>query len=205
MSSNSKQSWDERYFAKEYAYGTEPNRFFKEQLDKLNPGKLLLPGEGEGRNAVYAAKKNWDVDAVDFSEQGRLKALKLAAKENVNINYTVAGFENYIPPKNEYDAIGIVFVHLDKFEREKLFLRLIDALKDNGVIIMEVFSTRQLGRDSGGPKSENFLYQFEDVKNYFDKLNTIIIEESIIQLSEGVLHKGEAVVLRYVGRKPVKY
>ncbi len=35
----------------------KPNHFFKEQIDKISvPGKLLLPGEGEGRNAVYAAK-----------------------------------------------------------------------------------------------------------------------------------------------------
>lgn len=45
------------------AYGTEPNAFFKAQLDQLTPGRLLLPAEGEGRNAVYAAKKGWEVAA----------------------------------------------------------------------------------------------------------------------------------------------
>ena len=41
--------WDERYSSEEYVYGTEPNKFFKEQLDKIpTPGKLLLPGEGDG-------------------------------------------------------------------------------------------------------------------------------------------------------------
>ena len=58
--------WDERFAAEEYIYGTEPNKFFREQLDKLPPGKILLLGEGEGRNAVYAAKSGWLVHAVDY-------------------------------------------------------------------------------------------------------------------------------------------
>jgi hypothetical protein len=57
--------WNARYSAAEYAYGTEPNAFFKAQLDQLTPGRLLLPAEGEGRNAVYAAKKGWEVAAFE--------------------------------------------------------------------------------------------------------------------------------------------
>ena len=49
--------WNERYVSKEYVYGKEPNTFFKDFIhQKLRiPGKLLLPAEGEGRNAVFAA------------------------------------------------------------------------------------------------------------------------------------------------------
>ena len=32
--------WDERYSIKDYVYGTLPNEFFKEQIDKLKPGKI---------------------------------------------------------------------------------------------------------------------------------------------------------------------
>jgi cyclopropane fatty-acyl-phospholipid synthase-like methyltransferase len=90
MSKIEKQNWEERFSSEEYVYGTDPNVFLKDQLTKLSPGRLLMLGEGEGRNAVYAAKMNWLVDAVDFSEQARLKALRLAAIEKVNINYTLS-------------------------------------------------------------------------------------------------------------------
>ena len=62
-----KDFWNERYGAPEYAYGTEPNVFFKQELDGLKPGRLLLPAEGEGRNGVYAAEKGWSVSAYDWS------------------------------------------------------------------------------------------------------------------------------------------
>jgi len=44
-----KTFWDARYSSKEFVYGKEPNDFFASELNKLNPGKMLLPGEGEGR------------------------------------------------------------------------------------------------------------------------------------------------------------
>ena len=51
--------WNDRYSKDEYAYGEEPNRYLKEQLEKLAVGKILFPAEGEGRNAVFAAKLGW--------------------------------------------------------------------------------------------------------------------------------------------------
>lgn len=74
MKVNMKKLWDSRYSNLNYAYGIEPNKFFKEVLDKNNfTGKILLPAEGEGRNAVYAAKKGLDVTAFDISIEGKKK------------------------------------------------------------------------------------------------------------------------------------
>ena len=77
--------WDTRYGKDEYAYGTEPNQFLKEKLEDLEPGSILFPAEGEGRNAVYAAQLGWKVSAFDISEVGKQKALKLAGQKKVSI------------------------------------------------------------------------------------------------------------------------
>ena len=69
--------WDKRYGTEDYAYGKEANAFFSTQLDGTGPGLMLLPGEGEGRNAVYASRKGWVVDAFDQSSVGQAKALAL--------------------------------------------------------------------------------------------------------------------------------
>jgi ubiquinone/menaquinone biosynthesis C-methylase UbiE len=86
--------WNERYASKDYVYGKEPNQYFKEQLKKLPPGKILLPAEGEGRQAIFAAKNEWNVTAFDLSTKGKDKADKLAKVNNVNINYIIASFQN---------------------------------------------------------------------------------------------------------------
>lgn len=71
-----KEHWDERYSAETYIYGTHPNAWFAAKIEGLTPGKLLLPAEGEGRNAVHAAVKGWEVTAFDQSVEGRKKSSK---------------------------------------------------------------------------------------------------------------------------------
>ena len=84
-----KDFWNTRYKENEYAYGILPNQFFKKELDKIKPSSILLPAEGEGRNAVYAAKKGWNVTAFDYSESARTKAIRLAESQKATILYKV--------------------------------------------------------------------------------------------------------------------
>ncbi len=193
--------WDARYSNEEFIYGREPNSFFKEQIDRLMPGKLLMLGEGEGRNAVYASKKGWKVDAVDFSSNAKKKTLSWANQNNVKLDYTVANLIDYIPSKEYYDAAGLIFIHLNPANCRLIFDRLSEALQTGGKIIMEVFSKNQLGRTSGGPQDLNVLYSIDEIKSYFPSIHTILLEEKKIILNEGKHHSGEASVIQFVGEK----
>lgn len=193
--------WNERFSTDEYIYGTNPNKFFKEQIDKLNPGRLLLLGEGEGRNSVYAATKGWEVDAVDFSQTAKEKALKLAKNNGVNINYTVSNLADFIPRQNYYDAVGFIFTHLKPGSRKVVHKRIVNALKNNGCLILEAFETGQLGKNSGGPQSEEMLYSKEELENDFRELKIHLLEEKTISLDEGDKHKGDASVIKFVAEK----
>jgi SAM-dependent methyltransferase len=177
MSDFKSNFWDERYSSEEYVYGTEPNQFFKEQLQKINPtGKLLLPGEGEGRNAVFAAKLGWVVDAFDQSSVARMKAFKLAELNKVEINYSNVDLGKFIPQKNYYDCAAIVFVHLPSEIRSGFYRKIVESLKPEGKIILELFSKYQLGKDSGGPQDLNMLSSIEEIKNSFKDLKTLILK-----------------------------
>jgi hypothetical protein len=59
--------WNQRYSDEDFADSTEPNLFFKEHIERLTPGKILIPAEGEGRNAVDAARLGWDVTLLLIS------------------------------------------------------------------------------------------------------------------------------------------
>ena len=103
--------WNKRYAENEMAYGTEPNKFFASQLQRLQPGKILLPAEGEGRNAVHSAKLGWDVSAFDISKEGKRKAEILAENNKVKINYTVNGVVEIEYKKDSFDCIGLIYAH----------------------------------------------------------------------------------------------
>ena len=195
-----KEFWEKRYNSKEYIYGSAPNAFLKSQLGKLPAGKLLLPAEGEGRNAVYAAELGWDVDAIDFSEQGKEKALRLAKERNVNINYQVADLSNF-EFKQSYDAIGLIYAHFPAEWRSSMHQELANQLNSGGIIILEAFHKDQLGKDSGGPKSLEMLYSKESIRQDFKSLHCDLIKQETIFLDEGKHHSGEASVVRCIFRK----
>ena len=76
------KSWDDKFSSDEYYFGKEPNEFFKQEIDKLSKGRILMIGDGEGRNSVYAAKLGWDVDSIDISIAGKQKALANLTQRN---------------------------------------------------------------------------------------------------------------------------
>lgn len=48
--------WNYKYTEQPELYGTAPNEYFRDKIRDLSPGRLLIPGEGEGRQALYAAR-----------------------------------------------------------------------------------------------------------------------------------------------------
>lgn len=193
--------WDERYNQNDYIYGTNPNEFFREELQKIPPGIIFLPAEGEGRNAVYAALQKWEVHAVDSSIEGQKKAFRLADRNIVQINYAVADLTDFNLPEEKFDVIALIYTHLPETIRKSIHTKLIRSLKVGGTIILEAFSTEQLQYTSGGPKTLELLYTPEIIEEDFKSLQFIKFENKITTLSEGEYHKGKAHVIRLVAKK----
>lgn len=196
-----KEKWNQKFSGEEYLYGKTPNDFYKQILDKLQAGKILLLGEGEGRNAVYAAEKGWEVDAVDFSDIAREKALKLAAEKSVQINYKITDISTYAPKEQEYDAVAIIFLHFTEEIREIVHKRAISSLKKGGSIIMQIYDKEQIKNGTGGPKSIDYLYSLEDVYNDFHELQFDLFTKERVDQSEGSGHSGIQDVIKFHGKK----
>lgn len=196
-----KEFWDEKYSKKNYHYGTEPNNFFREYIDKIKNKKIkiLFPGDGEGRNSVYAAKIGHDVTAFDQSVEGCNKALKLALNENVNINYQLCDILDF-NSEIKFDLIVFIYLHLPKSIRNQAHKKMIDLLKPNGIIIMEAFNKNQINNDSGGPKNIDMLYSTQILKNDFNDLKIEYIEEKSILLNESEHHSGKADIIRMLAK-----
>ncbi len=197
-----KDFWNQRYTSKEYAYGIEPNEFFRHQIDKLRPGKLLLPGEGEGRNAVYAAKKGWEVTAVDFSVKAKVKANRLAFRHQVEINYLVDSLQNAELPEENFDAVGFIYLHLNSEDLKKAMEKIQNSMKSGGVMIFECFSEKQFGRRTGGPKTLDRLYTVSQINNVLSEMDIDYLQEVEIPLDEGEFYQGRGMVIRAIVSKP---
>ncbi|MCG9880307.1 MAG: class I SAM-dependent methyltransferase [Bacteroidia bacterium] len=201
-----KEFWNERYGKAEFAYGVEANEYLKMQLAKLPLGKILFVAEGEGRNAVYAATLGWDVHAFDISEEGKNKAERLAKKNEVSILYTV--IENTQLPYHheEFDAIVLIYSHYPSSIRNKYHPQFVSFLKKGGYIIMEAFSKNHIQYNAnnpavGGPKELDLLYSKEEMKADFGDFEIIELEETVVELNEGLYHNGTGSVIRFLAKK----
>jgi 2-polyprenyl-3-methyl-5-hydroxy-6-metoxy-1,4-benzoquinol methylase len=206
MSETWVERWNDRYRAEEFAYGIEPNRYLKEQLEKLKAGTILFPAEGEGRNAVFAAKLGWTVSAFDISAEGKKKADRLAEANHVTIDYQVGELKtlNYKP--GQFDAIALIYAHFPADIKSLIHKTLDTYLRKGGFIIFEAFSKRHIdfiarNEKVGGPKDVASLFSIEELKSDFTNYEIIELEEKEIELNEGLFHNGKGSVIRFVGRK----
>ena len=195
------QFWNERFASTSYVYGTEPNEFLKTELEKLSPGKILFPGEGEGRNAVYAARLGWEVTAFDSSLQGKQKADRLAKSQNVRIDYQIASYEAAQFPADTFDCIALVFTHMPADKRNGYHQRFLQWLKPGGSLLLEGFSKEQIRYSSGGPKEVTMLWSADELAKDFEVLSQFSSQLVETDLHEGDFHRGKAAVIRATGTR----
>jgi len=200
------QVWEDRFGKETFAYGTEPNDFFKAQIDILTTGNILFAAEGEGRNAVYAARKGWNVQAFDISQEGKKKALKLAKTHHVNLDYQIGFLPELNFTPNQLDAIALIYAHFPADIKSDYHQQLEKLLKPGGTIIFEAFSKNHLeyvtaNPNVGGPKDIAMLFSIEEIQHDFPNFEIILLEEKVIELKEGEYHNGTGSVIRFVGRK----
>ncbi|GAB2590896.1 class I SAM-dependent methyltransferase [Spirosoma areae] len=198
--------WEDRYSGNEYAYGVEPNEFIKEQLPKITVGTILFPAEGEGRNAVFAAKLGWIVSAFDISIKGRDKALQLAQENEVTIDYQVGELPALGYKNEQFDTIALIYAHFPASLKSVYHGLLNRYLRKGGIIIFESFSKNHLAyrhknEKVGGPADLASLFSIDEVKSDFRDYDIMTLTEEIIDLKEGIYHNGEGSVIRFVGRK----
>lgn len=195
--------WNEKYSRKGYLYGKAPNAFLKYHIDRLDKAcTVLFLGEGEGRNACYAASKGIHAVALDASDTGLQKARDLAAETGVKIQTVHTDLQTW-KSDSAYDAVMASFLHLNEPLRTQAFHEAIKALKPSKCFYGEFFSTEQLPLKSGGPKDESLLYTLDSLRAIFTmpECEIIVLEALTGTLDEGNGHQGEAKLIRAVVQK----
>ncbi|WP_367109516.1 class I SAM-dependent methyltransferase [uncultured Psychrobacter sp.] len=197
--------WNERYSTVEYIFGTQPNDFLKEQFKKIPAGgRVLCLAEGEGRNAVFLAEQGYQVTAMDLSDVGLNKALKLASERGVEIITQIADLADYQFGEDEWDGIISIWAHMPETVRQYVHAQIGPALKPNGVFIVEAYTEQQLDMEAiGGPpasQKERFN-SLGNLQTELAELEEIIGVEKQRMIFEGKHHQGLSAVVQFIGRK----
>ncbi len=193
--------WDQRFAGASYAYGEAPNAFLASLAGTFSLGqRVLVPGDGEGRNGVFLAELGLAVETLDLSAEGVAKARRLAEARGVRIEARQADILRWDWPVAAYDVIALLYLHLVEAERRFVHTRALAALRPGGRIVLEAFTPLQLERQQagarGGPRDAALLYRAEDLSADFAKARIDLLQEVETDLREGTLHVGPSAVVR---------
>jgi len=199
---NPQRMWDERFAQAEPIYGEQPNAYLRAQAHRLTPGcKILVPGDGYGRNGIWLARQGFQVTTVDLSPVGVARARKSAQAAGLAMSIEEADLATWTWAVSEFDAVASIFIHLPPDLRPQIHAQMLSALKPGGLLIIEAFTPAQLRHSSGGPKQLELLYTAEILRKDFAEAKELELLEVEIDLDEGRMHRGPAAVVHGVFRK----
>ena len=193
--------WDERYAAAEFAYGTEPNAFLASVAERIPAGPALCLAEGQGRNAVFLAKRGHAVTALDQSAVGLARATELAAREGVAITTVVADLADYEIARGAWSAIISVWAHVPRALRARVHAQVVAGLAPGGAFILEAYTPAQIGRGTGGPSSPDVLPTLAELRTELAGLTFEIGREIERDVREGRYHQGMSSVVQVLARR----
>lgn len=118
--------WNKRY--RESDRSVEPSRLVTDFVDPASPGMALDIAAGQGRNALFLARKGYEVTAVDISG----KALENLEGRFPNLHPVRADLDTFDIPRARYNLVVNI-----RFLSRRLFPLIIGGLKPGGVLIFE--------------------------------------------------------------------
>lgn len=194
--------WDQRYSPATYCYGTEPNDFVARCAPQVPPGPVLCLGEGEGRNAVFLARRGHAVTAVDQSAVGLGKARQLAARHGLDLKTETADLAAYIIAPAAWSAIVATFVHLPPGLRATVHRAAAAGLRPGGVFILEAYTPEQVRHRTGGPvNAPELLMTLAALRTELAGLDFLVARELEREVVEGTGHTGRGAVVQVLARR----
>jgi SAM-dependent methyltransferase len=157
------EEWNERYRASELVWSAGPNQFVEAELADLPPGRALDLAAGEGRNAIWLARRGWQVTAVDFAQAGLDKGKVIG--EGLDIDWVCADATRWQlrPDEAAYDVCLLAYLQLEAADRREAVRRGYASLKVGGTFLLVAHDTTNLTEGTGGPTDAAVLMTAEDV------------------------------------------
>ncbi|MFT6445897.1 MULTISPECIES: SAM-dependent methyltransferase [Sulfitobacter] len=196
--------WEERFAKDGYLFGTEPVPFLLKHEAYFKAGQSVLSiAEGEGRNAVYLARRGLNVTGVEFAPSAVAKAEKLARKNGVAPRFVQSDLFDWDWPTEAFDiTLGVFFQFVGPAERALLWRKMQDATRPGGLVMIHGYTPKQLEFGTGGPPHLENMYTSADFDDAFAGWKILVCEEYEAEQRSGSAHVGMSALIDFVARKP---
>ena len=201
---DARANWDARFAKPGLLFGDQANAFLQREAARIpaNSGVLSV-ADGEGRNAIWLAEQGHAVTAFDISPVAVGKARKWAAERRADLQFSVAGVDDWAWTPAAFDVVVAIFVQFaDPAMRVRLFAGMWQTLKPGGLLLLQGYTPRQLDYRTGGPGKLEHLYTEAMLRTLLPHAEWLLLREHEATLSEGAGHAGMSALIDAVARKP---
>lgn len=176
----------------------EPPRELVELIEsgKIKPCKVLDVGCGEGKYAIYLAKKGFDVTGIDISEKAIDYAKENAKKAGMDVKFIAMDLKDLSELKEKFDLVlEWSILHCIPFEQWKKYIADVNnLLKDRGKYLSTCFNVQSSHMGKPGEKHRTVPEDGRAIPGYelyfssIDELKELfcpyfkIIEAKLIQI-----------------------
>jgi tellurite methyltransferase len=191
--------WDKKYEESPYGGGKDPSKFLLDNIDRLQKGKVLDVGMGEGANAVYLAQKGFKVRGFDYSQKAIDHANALAKDTGVEIETKKADLDLFLFGLLEYDSVIMMFY---KPPIIRYYSEIIRALKQGGTLLVESWTDDELPNIIGQDESyRDFYFKSNELLRNLKGMRILFYNESIV----GKRHVIQCLAQKPADRDAAKY
>ncbi len=130
------EEWDERYRATEQIWSGEPNGALVAEVGGLPAGRALDVGCGEGADAVWLARRRWQVTALDVSGVALDRARRHARDAGVPVTWLQAGLLEADLPRGGFDLVSAQYPVLLRTPDAVAEHTLLDLVAPGGTLLV---------------------------------------------------------------------
>ncbi len=129
--------WEEHY--RSHGHGVwsgRVNDVLATEAADLPPGRALDAGAGEGGDAVWLARRGWEVTALDLSRTALERAAAAAEAAGVRLETRHADVTAWDPGEERWDLVTASFLHFLPARRDDVLRRLAAAVAPGGTLLV---------------------------------------------------------------------
>lgn len=128
--------WDRFFARRERVLARDPNPIVTELLAPLAPGTAIELGAGEGRNALWLARRGWRVTALDFSGIALERTRRQADAEGLRINCVLGDAREVSVHEGRFDLVLIAYMQPAAAQRRAMFAGAAGAVAPGGHLLV---------------------------------------------------------------------
>jgi tellurite methyltransferase len=158
-------------------------------LENVNPGRALDVACGTGRNAVFLARRGFDVDAVDVSDVAVEHVWRTARQQGLSIEAVQMDLRRDLAlPRPPYDVIVCTY-----FLERPLFAAMAAMVASGGLLFVETFTSAQ-ANEAYGPSEPQLLLRPGELAGAFAGLE--LVKQREATLTDGWVRHVAGIVAR---------